>query len=333
MNVRQFSELSLRDILIEGSADLAEHSDAYADDGFESDYGDDHFEEELVNYDDEMHISHSEETCLGDEVPTTTTQTIDEFQNEPSEGELRESENTQLHHRFKAEEANVDVVAMESSSSSQNLSPPKIDTPLEVAEVPLEVPKVPLEVTEDPHQGNNAIHPSSFRVRLVHPCVRKYVSRVSPVSALNLPLKNTSKRIAPPSRNHTGTPFHPVVDDASEHLRIQSRAIPVRGVQLGTRFDSRDDIVPKELNKIIIVSEGITDEPATRNAACQTADERRSGARPYSISSQKFRVDSETTATALRLGTDRFALMATYEKVHSSFLSDIIGNLLYISTV
>jgi hypothetical protein len=105
-----------------------------------------------------------------------------------------------------------------------------------------------------------------------------------------------------------------------------SRAVPIKQLTMGTKFSSTQvdtTVIPKELNKVIKVTETSS---LTKTIACQTnylegsyisnTKQAMTSARP---------AEEALVTTTLRLGTSCFALMDTYEKVHSNFLADVIG--------
>jgi hypothetical protein len=160
---------------------------------------------------------------------------------------------------------------------------------------------------------------------------RRTMSRVQPVSDLNLLSRSNSvtvgigrHQVQHVVRSQTAQ-GRPVASSHSQNEHM-SRAVPIKQLTMGTKFSSTQvdtTVIPKELNKVIKVTETSS---LTKTIACQTnylegsytsnTKQAMASARP---------VEEALVTTTLRLGTSCFALMDTYEKVHSNFLADVIG--------
>ena len=316
MNIRQFSEFNVNDILIDSAAGSGATEDS------EDLYGDEDFEEELVNYDDKGEFEEEDASShvidegnpIGPTVPSE-----DEYHQDLHEDGVSISEGLSMNPpRLPAAES-------ASPRPQENEARPQPDVPVGHA------PTTPSgdAMLTDPLRSESR-HVARM-VQLSRSAARRRVSRVAPVSALNLPPQaRKPTRAAPPPAS--ASPRH--IDSASEHQRIQRRAIPVKGFSLGNGFAAlhRDDVISKELDKVVLASERTAEKELSRNVACQTVEVRRSSLRRPSRLFAKFPIDPDAAATALRLGTDRYALMETYERVHSAFLSDLIGRYLLLDS-
>lgn len=184
-----------------------------------------------------------------------------------------------------------------------------------------------------------AIASNGMTARRIQCRRNRHLSVVLPVSHLNIPA-SLSERKVELKTNKSKELYHQSTSERVEN--IQRLAVPVRGFASVHR-DSRksglpEDVIAKELDRVVIPKQHAVNAsaPRSRSSVAAQTDAREmhsSNTRIRTRNSNAFTRESvrgsadevELNRAINRIGTDSHSMLQLYERVHSTFLADMIG--------